>query len=255
MVNRNNKGQFEQIFDSNIGIYVITNKHNNKRYIGQSITIHKRLVKHKNELIKNRHYNSHMQSSFNKYGINNFSFDELEICLVDELDIREKYWILYYKTIDKNFGYNKQDGGCETRIVSEETKMKISASQTGRKLSDEWRESIRISRIGTKHSAKTIEKLSKLKKGKSQINSGTFKRGIVPWNSGKKMPDDYGKNISNSLLNSDKVNRVKLTDEMLEDIKNNMTRRAFEAKYGHQGIWVRTRKLILKNNTLIKDGK
>lgn len=64
-----------------IGIYSIKNKVNGKIYIGQSTDIIDRLRHHLSELRHNRHSNSYLQRSFNKYGEENFEFDVVEECL------------------------------------------------------------------------------------------------------------------------------------------------------------------------------
>lgn len=56
------------------GIYKITNVVNNKVYIGLSIHLNKRWGEHKNDLIKNKHFNAHLQNSVNKYGILNLKY-------------------------------------------------------------------------------------------------------------------------------------------------------------------------------------
>lgn len=45
----------------------------------------------------------------NKYGINNFTIEQVEECLPEELNGREEYWIEYYNSF-KN-GYNATIGG------------------------------------------------------------------------------------------------------------------------------------------------
>lgn len=92
-----------------IGIYTIINIINNKKYIGQSIDIENRFIRHKSELNNNRHINRHLQASWNKYGKDNFKFQIVEECTKEELNKREKYWIKYYDTY-KN-GYNMNLGG------------------------------------------------------------------------------------------------------------------------------------------------
>ena len=61
------------------GIYTITNKITGKLYIGESLDIYRRWHdEHIPQLRKNCHYNKELQSDFNKYGEENFSFEILE---------------------------------------------------------------------------------------------------------------------------------------------------------------------------------
>ena len=50
-----------------------------------------------------------LYKAFNKYGLENFTFEEIEEVENSELDIREKYWINYYDSY--NNGYNSTLGG------------------------------------------------------------------------------------------------------------------------------------------------
>lgn len=75
------------------GIYKITNLVTNKYYIGSASCLNTRISKHKSLLIKNKHYNKHLQSSFNKYTIENFKIEILEICEKERLINREQYYI------------------------------------------------------------------------------------------------------------------------------------------------------------------
>lgn len=88
------------------GIYRITNLINNKVYIGQSLSVRKRLSNHKGKLRLGAHCNSHLQLSWNKYGEGNFSFTLLEGCSREELDSREAHWINFYNSLDRDHGYN-----------------------------------------------------------------------------------------------------------------------------------------------------
>lgn len=76
-----------------IGIYKISNKVNNKFYIGSSEGIEKRWYQHKSYLKKNTHPNQKLQNSFNKHGEENFIFEVLEECEVERLIEREQYYI------------------------------------------------------------------------------------------------------------------------------------------------------------------
>ena len=96
------------------GIYKITNKINNKCYIGQSINIEERWKHHKRYEIKNSHYP--LYQAFEKYGINNFNFEIIEECQQKELNSKEIYWISYFDSYYN--GYNQTKGGtCSGHIV------------------------------------------------------------------------------------------------------------------------------------------
>lgn len=91
------------------GIYGITNLINDKKYIGQSIDIYKRWKDHIDALEENKHYNVHLQRSWNLYGKENFHFSILEECPVEELNQKEMFYVdkfdAYYN------GYNQTLGG------------------------------------------------------------------------------------------------------------------------------------------------
>lgn len=89
-----------------IGIYKITNKINNKCYIGQSRNIERRWKRHIQE-----NNDSAIHRAIKKYGVENFSFEVIEECSTEELDKKEIYWINFYNSIDKEKGYNLTLGG------------------------------------------------------------------------------------------------------------------------------------------------
>ena len=111
----------------NGGIYCITNLNNNKRYIGQTYDLKYRWMRHKSDLNCGSHHNKHLQSAWNKYGEENFIFEELEYCSLEQLDEREIYWIGYYNSQNQEFGYNLADGGlgCRGYKHTEEEIMKM----------------------------------------------------------------------------------------------------------------------------------
>lgn len=87
-----------------IGIYKITNKINGKSYIGQSKHTRRRWREHINGL-----ENSVISNAIKKHGKENFTFEILELCSIDELNDREIYYIDKFGTYGK--GYNITTGG------------------------------------------------------------------------------------------------------------------------------------------------
>lgn len=133
---------------STCGVYCIENIINNKKYIGQSININSRWQLHKWELRNNRHSNSHLQNSWNKYGEKNFTFYILEQCNENLLDEKERYYIDTLRTTVDDYGYNLDSGGNSHKHHCEETKQKISFSNTGKTNSEETRRKISLNRKG-----------------------------------------------------------------------------------------------------------
>ena len=98
-----------------VGIYKVTNLINSKVYIGQSIKIENRWKEHKKEAFnpKSKCYNKCFYQAIRKYGIDNFKFEVLEECKIEELDEKEKYWIEFYQAFPPELGkgYNLYPGG------------------------------------------------------------------------------------------------------------------------------------------------
>lgn len=166
------------------GIYKITNKINNKAYVGQSIDIYTRWTTHINLLNTNKHHNEYLQNEWNIFGEENFYFNILEECNVNILDERERYYIILFDSINNNNGYNFATGGrsnftfndeilCKMsesqtgRVHSEETKKKISKGNKGKVLSEDTIAKIRESHKRENLSQETLDKMSAAKKGKS----------------------------------------------------------------------------------------
>ena len=91
------------------GIYKIKNKINGKTYVGQSKNVKSRIYQHKKQLKENKHYNSYLQSSFNKHGFDSFEFESIERCEESSLNEREVFWIKHLDSF--NSGYNLTNGG------------------------------------------------------------------------------------------------------------------------------------------------
>lgn len=108
---------FRDIDPNLAGIYIFKNKINNKCYIGQSISLRKRLKQHLNN-IKTNKYDIPLYRAIHKYGIHNFTIDILESFTPENISNKElikkldKLEIKYIKEYDSyNNGYNCTKGG------------------------------------------------------------------------------------------------------------------------------------------------
>jgi len=112
-------------------IYSITNKIDNKVYIGQSI--HKDVFKYRYDYnIYKSTNNPHLKRAISKYGIENFELNE---CIdtaysKEHLDELEVYHINKFNSTNDNYGYNLKLGGANGKL-NQEVKDKISLSQLG----------------------------------------------------------------------------------------------------------------------------
>jgi len=160
----------------NCGIYQVRNLVDGKRYIGSSIDLKARKSQHFSSLRRNCHFNSHLQRSFDKYGINNFVFEILCYAEKDQeyLFLLEENYISFYKANDGAFGYNMRleaNTNVGTRR-SEETKLKMSLSRSGYKHSEEAKEHMRATKGHRRpftmsfRTAEHIQHISESKKGK-----------------------------------------------------------------------------------------
>lgn len=108
-------------------IYKVTNLVNNKIYIGQTTnTLEYRKDQHFREARSKKRNTVYFHNALNKYGFKNFLFEEIDTAgSQEELDEKERYWIKFYDSTNKEKGYNLDSGGHKGGVKSEETKRKI----------------------------------------------------------------------------------------------------------------------------------
>ena len=192
-----------------VGIYRIENIVNHKRYIGQSIDIKRRWRDHKTELRSHRHFNYHLQQSWDKYGEDSFKFTIIEECLKENLDIKETFCINKFNCLNKEYGYNLVEFPV-TYKQSQETRDKISRARTGMKFSKEHIEHIRKARLGTKSTEETKAKLREIHKN-SPVGEKAYNA---------KMTEDQAKEIVEMLSNNIRIRDItKLTNVPYDVIK------------------------------------
>ena len=141
------------------GIYWIRNLTNNKIYIGSSNDINHRISQHLHDLNRDKHYSTHLQRSFNKYGKENFEFKILITCHPNLLIWYEQQFLDQWKP---EYNSYKKAGSPIGFKHSEETKKKISDMQKGRKrhpLSLITKDKIRKGNTGKHLSNETKDKI------------------------------------------------------------------------------------------------
>ena len=148
-----------------VGIYKITSP-SGRVYIGQSRNIQKRFSGYKQDWFLKSDKQPRLRNSLNKYGVDSHIFEVTEICLIDDLDLKERYYQEIYDVLGVN-GLNCVLVSSENKphIRSIETRIKISKAHKGKKLSEETKNKIRLANIGKKQTNKTIEKRARKLKG------------------------------------------------------------------------------------------
>ena len=89
-----------------ICIYAIKNTTNGKMYIGSTVNMTARFKKHRTDLKRNSHCNTHLQNAYNLYGEGALDFIILATCGKHQLISKEKEFIEKYHSLDPTFGYN-----------------------------------------------------------------------------------------------------------------------------------------------------
>lgn len=194
------------------GIYKITNKQNDKFYIGSSINIEMRWYTHKSYLRRNVHANQHLQNAWNKYGEDNFIFSIFIETDEEALLIKEQELIDDSRCCDKNIGYNKAliaGSPMKGRKHSPEAIEKIRQASTGRVPSEKTRRKISLANKGRNVSPEGRKRMSDAKKGYVPVCAS-----MPPSPEGRKRISEYAKTRTGH-----KNPNSRLTPEQVENIR------------------------------------
>lgn len=185
------------IFGSYGIIYLATNKHNGKIYIGQSTAVNPR-----------HRWNQHVSSSLGndpkdlyyfgrslkKHGPKNFTYEIIHGC-VSQKDLN--YWEIYYiETLDclnSDVGYNLRPGGSRGGHT-EATKQKLREANLGKVLTEEHKRNLSLAHIGLKHSDEWKAKMSARLLGRPLPEE--HRQAISDGKTGVKFSEEHKKNIS-----------------------------------------------------------
>lgn len=154
----------------------------NRVYIGQTISLKRRLSAYKRNDCKGQ---KRLFNSLNTYGFDNHVFEVIEECNVELLNERERYFQDFYNVLSKNGLNCKLTNTNEKRLVhSEESLKKISESSKGRTWSNERKNEFSIKRKGKILSEESKQKISLKNKGKKhteeyKVRMSKLKKGSI----------------------------------------------------------------------------
>jgi group I intron endonuclease len=146
---------------------------NHKKYVGVTNNFSKRMREHKGCYKKNHL----LYRAIKKYSWNKFNHEIIFQTKNKDYAYKEaeSFFIMEYNSNNPEFGYNLTSGGEGTSgyIVSDSTRKKQSLAKKGRKLSKEHAEKLRNSNKGRIVSTETKQKISeKLKGNKNFLGKG-----------------------------------------------------------------------------------
>lgn len=173
----------------NQGVYKIVNTANDHFYIGSTVNLRRRRVRHFSELRTGNHKNRRLQAAWDKYGAANFQFVVLELVVdCEHLHVAEDRWMGDH--IGKRYCYNLGAAARSPMLGkvgplsptygyqhTDAAKAKISAAGKGRTVPPEVAIARGVARRGTPVTAEQRAKISSALRGE-----GNF------W-FGKKRPD------------------------------------------------------------------
>lgn len=151
-----------------IGIYCIEHIESGKKYIGKSKNIEKRLNTHKSLLKSDKmskSVNSLLWRAVKKYSLEAFKFwvvEELEFLDPVKLSEREIHWMDFYKTLDRDFGYNLMRDSRQLVEFCPETIEKMSKAKLGKYVGEN------NPNFGKKRPQEVKDKVSKANKGRKR---------------------------------------------------------------------------------------
>lgn len=190
------------VFTFMIGIYKIKSP-TNRIYIGQSLDIEKRFSQYNR--IKNCKSQIKLHRSFLKHGVESHVFEIIEECNIELLNERERFWQDYYDVLNGGLNCVLTNTKDRKKILSKETKLKISTSNKGKKIgclnpffgkkhSKETRVKIGVENSKRIISENTRQKISKFHLGRKRSYETKLKISIS--NKGKKTPLDVVERIA-----------------------------------------------------------
>jgi group I intron endonuclease len=160
-------------------IYKIINSLNNDFYIGSTSNLKKRYYTHLNDIRSKRNTCIKLIRSVNKYGEKNFRFEIVEKCNINELLVREQY---YLDLFNPKYNISKIAGSNLGIKRTAETKLKKSLAQKEKWKEEEYKEK-HLKLLSKNWKKGSLHKMAKLteedvKKIKTKLKDGAKPKEI-----------------------------------------------------------------------------
>ena len=164
-----------------MAIYKIECTSNGKLYVGSTVNLRRRWIRHVSHADANKHHCAPLQAAWSKYGRDAFTFHVLEyITDKDAILNWEQFWL---DELSPTFNVLKSAGnmtgmvhsaatrqriadGNRGKYVSPETRHRISEVHQGKTISQSHREALRIAHTGRAPSALAVARLIESRTGK-----------------------------------------------------------------------------------------
>jgi len=124
-----------------------------KIYIGSAVDFNERQIRHKYQLKKGIHKNTHLQRLYNKLGEHKIVFELIEKCDRSDLLKLEQIWI---DRLNPKINILRKAGSCLGYKHTEDAKSKISKANSGVKMTAEQNIKNALMRKGNKNAAGAI---------------------------------------------------------------------------------------------------
>lgn len=150
---------FHKKYNEKAGIYQIRNIINNKVYIGSAKNLYDRRARHWYDFRKG-HYNLKLRRAFNKYGIDAFVFEIIE--LIEDISlllVREQHYLDTLRPFENGYNILAFAGSCLGSKSSDLTREKLRIAHLGKKMPEKQRLELIEIRTGWKLTQNTKDKI------------------------------------------------------------------------------------------------